>query len=133
MSDSPQSILIAEDNRVMAGVVRFNLERAGYKVVVAVNGREAFEQTKQQRFDLIITDYQMPEMSGEELCQAVRTLPEYSSVPIMMCSAKGLELDRDTLKERYGVQKLLFKPFSPKELVQSATELLALTSSVATT
>lgn len=125
MTDASPSILIAEDNRVMADVVRFNLTRAGYRVTIAHNGKAALESATSQKFDFVITDYQMPEMSGEDLCRELRNLDAYQSTPIVMCSAKGFELDKHTMRAKYGIERFLHKPFSPKELVQMISELLA--------
>jgi CheY-like chemotaxis protein len=114
------SVLVAEDDRVMSDVVRFNLERAGYQVTVARNGTEAWGLLQSRHFDLLITDYQMPGMNGGDLCRAVRThLPE-SHLPIIFVSARGLELNVTQMKEELGIETLLFKPFSPRELVETA-------------
>jgi CheY-like chemotaxis protein len=118
-------ILIAEDNVAMAQVLRFNLERAGYTVCVASDGRQALESAQEQHFDLVITDYQMPGMTGEELCRGLRELPEYRSTPVMMCTAKEFELDATYLSESLGVNNLIQKPFSPRQVVEQATALLS--------
>ncbi len=118
------SILIAEDNRVMADVVRFNLVRAGFDVVVAGDGRAALEVAKKQQFDLVITDYQMPRMSGEVLCAELRKLANYQDIPFILCSAKGFELDVEALRSKYGIERVLLKPFSPREVVAVVEERL---------
>jgi CheY-like chemotaxis protein len=125
------SVLVAEDDRVISDVVRFILERAGYRITVARNGTEAWGLLQSRHFDLLITDYRMPGMNGEELCLAVRThLPE-SRLPIIFVSARGLELNVAQMKEELGIETLLFKPFSPRELIETAgtcrrkTELLS--------
>lgn len=118
------SILIAEDNRVMADVVRFNLVRAGYEVVVADDGLAALEIAKTRTFDLVITDSQMPRMKGEEFCAELRKLPSYQDVPLIMCSAKGFELSAERLKEQYGIERVLLKPFSPREVLAVVGERL---------
>ena len=98
MPDLP-SILIAEDNRVMADVLRFNLARSGFSVTVASNGLVAVELLQAGAFDLVISDYQMPGMNGEELCRWMRSDPRYRTGPVLMCSAKGYELDASRLQE----------------------------------
>ena len=117
-------VLIAEDNRVMADVIRFNLQRAGYDVYVAPDGRDAARAAAEQSYDFVMTDYQMPGMTGEEFCRSLRSLPGYADVPILMCSAKGYELDTMRLKEELGITRVLFKPFSPKEIVAIIQEAL---------
>ncbi len=117
MAGDKKKILVAEDNRVMSDVIRFNLEQAGFDVTVASNGRRAADLMETGQFDLLITDYQMPEMSGEELCRHIRQDQQHADVPILLCSAKGYELDLTQLAEELKIAKVLFKPFSPTELV----------------
>jgi len=116
--------LVVEDNRVMADVVRFNLSRAGMDVEVAFNGRAALDAFNAAEFDLVITDYQMPEMSGEELCRAIREGNHNTLVPILLVSAKGYELDIESLVQQYSLSRVLFKPFSPRDIVETARSLV---------
>lgn len=124
MVNEGHSILVAEDNRVLSDVLRFNLERAGFEVDVAENGRVAIERLQERTFDLLITDHQMPEMDGERLCAAVREELHIEHMPIVMCSAKGLELDASELREKYQVTQVIFKPFSMREIVTLAESLI---------
>lgn len=117
MTSDKKKILVVEDNRIMSDVIRFNLERAGFDVSVCGNGRQAVELLDCERFDVIITDYQMPIMDGEELCRHVRQDLRHADVPIFMISAKGFELDVVRLTEELSLSKILSKPFSPKEVV----------------
>lgn len=116
--------LVVEDNRVMADVVRFNLTRAGIDVEVACNGRAALDTFNAGSFDLVITDYQMPEMSGEELCHAIRSGTHNARVPILLVSAKGYELDIQSLVDRLSLSRVLLKPFSPRDIVETARSLI---------
>lgn len=115
---SDPCILIAEDNRVMADVARFNLERAGFHVVVAENGELALQAAQQQHFDLVISDYQMPKMCGEDLLKSLRELPEYSETPFFLCTAKGYELNLQKIRESIRVIEFVNKPFSPMAIVK---------------
>ena len=120
-------ILIAEDNLVMAHVLQFNLERAGFDVHAAGDGALALEAALDGSFDVIITDYQMPRMNGEELVRQLRTHPEYTDTPIVLCSAKGYEINTEQLKRDLGIAEVVYKPFSPAqivELIQSLTSIL---------
>ncbi|QDU40134.1 Alkaline phosphatase synthesis transcriptional regulatory protein PhoP [Maioricimonas rarisocia] len=117
-------VLVVEDNRVMADVVRFNLTRADMDVKVAFNGRAALAAFNAGQFDLVITDYQMPEMSGEELCRAIRGGEHNALVPILLVSAKGYELDIQGLVEEFSLSRVLFKPFSPRDVVETARSLV---------
>lgn len=118
-------VLIAEDNRALADVTRFNLTRAGFNVTVARNGKEAQEHLQRAEFDCLVTDYQMPLMNGEELCRWIRTQSTLSELPIVLLSAKGLEVDQERMRLELGVRAFLFKPFSPRELAETVSERLA--------
>jgi DNA-binding response OmpR family regulator len=125
MLENSRRILIAEDNKVLADVLRFNLQRAGFQVVVANNGLLAIEQLKLATFDLLITDFQMPIVDGEELCKTVRLQLHIDKMPILICSAKGYEIDIARLTAQYGVSQVIFKPFSMREIVALSEELTA--------
>ncbi len=118
-------ILVAEDNRVLADVLRFNLQRAGFEVTIANNGFVAIELLKQSDFQLLITDYQMPIVDGEELCKAVREQLHIERMPIIMCSAKGYEIDIERLKTHYRISRVILKPFSMREIVSLSQVLTA--------
>ena len=113
---NPRRVLIAEDNVVLGDVIRFNLQRAGYVVTLARNGIDALRMLAAEPFDILVTDFEMPGIDGGELCNRVRTELNLDSIRIVMCSAKGLELDRDELKTRLCLEAILFKPFSVREL-----------------
>jgi CheY-like chemotaxis protein len=117
-------ILVAEDNAALAAVVRFHLERAGLQVDLARNGREAWNLLQSQRYAMVITDQQMPEMSGTEICGLMRADPRLASVPVLMLTAKSLELEASRLREELGVRKVLPKPFSVSELTETVRSLL---------
>ena len=125
MNSSAQRVLVAEDSRVLANVLRFNLSRAGFDVTVAGNGVIAFQHLQHESFDLLITDYQMPQMNGEELCQAVREQLRIEHLPILICTAKGLEIDIEQMQSRYGIVQVIHKPFSMQEITHLVRTLTA--------
>jgi len=114
-----QRILVADDDDVSRLMVQFQLTRAGCEVVVAGNGREALSQLKSSDFDILITDEQMPVVSGRELCKLVRSDPRLVGMPIIMVTSKCLEFDVGMLREELGLIEVLPKPFSPRELLKS--------------
>ena len=118
-------ILIAEDNVVMSHVLRFNLTRTGKQVIVAENGAVALQAARREKFDLVISDYQMPVMNGLEFCRQLRKLNAYCDVPVILCSAKGYEIDEARLRDELGIAAFVFKPFSPREITELVDELLA--------
>ena len=125
MNDHPQKILIVEDNRAMNRVVTVVLEQCGYEVSCAYDGETGWEATQQNRFDLIITDQQMPRLRGQELCERLRATEEYRTVPILMLTAKGMELDLGSLKNDLGINQIFAKPFSPLAIARAVEQELA--------
>lgn len=131
MLSESKRILVADDNRVMLNIVRFNLDRAGFAVTVARDGREAWELAQGEGFDLLITDYQMPGINGEELSRRLKQDASLGNVPIIMLSAKGLEVDLSRLQEELGLYQVIFKPFSPSRLVATVQACLGVQAGVA--
>jgi CheY-like chemotaxis protein len=121
-------ILVAEDNVALAHVVRFHLERAGFCVTIARNGREAWDFLQIGSFDLLVTDQQMPEVSGCDLCKSMRQDHRFSGMPIVMLTAKGLEIEQQWLREELGVRQVLPKPFSVIQLTETIVDCLSATS-----
>lgn len=132
MSKSGRRILVVEDNAALASVLRFNLQRAGFDVTTARNGRVAWESVQENAFDLIVTDQQMPEMSGCEFCRKLRTIDEFLHTPVIMLTAKGMELELPRLKVELGIAATFLKPFSPSEIVKAVEDQLEAVSGLAT-
>jgi DNA-binding response OmpR family regulator len=124
MHMSPGRIIVAEDNRILQDVIRFNLARAGYEVLTASDGVEALELIRAHQIDMLVTDCQMPRMSGIELVTALRSDPRVSHMPVLFCTAKGFEIDPKTLDE-LNLPQVVCKPFSPAELIQRVGVMLA--------
>lgn len=116
--------LIVDDNVALARVTQFALDGAGFETQTACNGREALELAGNSQFDVVITDQQMPEMTGVELCRELRGLEEYADCPIILLTAKGLELELSRLREELDINSTFPKPFSPKAVVKKVNELL---------
>lgn len=124
MTDNRSSVLIVEDNRAMAQVLRFNFERAGFATEIAFDGLQAVRQLEERSFDLVITDLQMPAMDGAELCRHVRKVMQLTELPIILCSAKGMEIDAAHLVVEFDVSHVFYKPISPQTIVAFARRLL---------
>ncbi|MCA9051114.1 MAG: response regulator [Planctomycetaceae bacterium] len=117
-------ILVAEDNRVMGNVIRFNLERSGFEVVLVHDGGSALKRLEVESFDMVITDYQMPNASGDDLCRYVRFDSPHRDIPVVLVSAKGMELQAADLVSPQRFSKVIYKPFSPLEIVKVANDVL---------
>ncbi|HEY8018301.1 MAG TPA: response regulator transcription factor [Actinomycetota bacterium] len=112
-SEPVPKILIVEDEPSLADSVRYNLEREGYEVSIATDGRAAIDVFRSERPALVILDLMLPEVSGLDVC---RTIRDESDVPIIMVTAKDSEADKVTGLE-LGADDYVTKPFSVRELV----------------
>jgi two-component system response regulator RegX3 len=106
-------ILIVEDEQSLADSVRYNLEREGYAVTIAGDGRRALERFRAESPALVILDLMLPELSGLDVCKAIRA---ESDVPIIIVTAKDAEADKVTGLE-LGADDYVTKPFSVRELI----------------
>jgi CheY-like chemotaxis protein len=123
MADTRRA-LIVDDNVALARVTQFALDGAGLETQTAGNGQEALELALESQFDIVITDQQMPKMTGVELCRELRRRAEYADCPIILLTAKGLELELPRLREELGIDATFPKPFSPTAIVKKVNELL---------
>jgi len=118
-----KTILVADDETHILHVVSLKLRNAGFLVITARDGQEALEMAQMEKPHLIITDYHMPQLSGLELCQRLKQDPATSSIPAIMLTARGYQLDpADT--QQSGILCMLSKPFSPRQLLTTVNEVL---------
>ena len=114
MSVNPR-ILVVEDDDALGTLLRYNLEREGFEVALAVDGEDALIQSDEALPDLVVLDWMLPKVSGIEVCRRLRQRPQSRNVPIIMLTARGEESDRirglDT-----GADDYLVKPFAVTEL-----------------
>lgn len=116
-------VLIVDDEPAQRELLKYNIEKAGFLVVVANNGRDAIEKIEEEEPDLVVLDWMMPEASGIEVCREMRSRAETRLLPIIMLSARGEEGDR-SLGLDAGADDYIAKPFSPRELVARIKALL---------
>ena len=113
---SEPAVLIVEDEAALATLLRYNLEREGYRVFEAGDGEEALLVADETQPDLVILDWMLPQLSGIEVCRRMRTRGHLRNTPIIMLTARGEEPDRirglDT-----GADDYIVKPFSMSELL----------------
>jgi two-component system, OmpR family, response regulator RegX3 len=113
MATNDVRILLVEDEESLAESVRYSLEREGFGVIVAADGRRAIERFRAEHPSLVILDLMLPEMSGFDVCRMIR---QESNVPILVVTAKDSEADKVTGLE-LGADDYVTKPFSMRELV----------------
>jgi two-component system phosphate regulon response regulator PhoB len=113
---SKPTVLVAEDESALVTLLRYNLEREGYRVLEARDGEETLLVAAEEQPDLVVLDWMLPQLSGIEVCRRLRGRQETRNVPIIMLTARGEESDRirglDT-----GADDYLTKPFSMTELL----------------
>src|SRR3954463_14075798 len=113
---SKPNILVAEDESALITLLRYNLEREGYRVLEARDGEEALLIASEEQPDVVLLDWMLPQLSGIEVCRRLRSRQETRNVPILMLTARGEETDRvrglDT-----GADDYITKPFSMTELL----------------
>jgi two-component system phosphate regulon response regulator PhoB len=110
------SVLIVEDEAAIVTMLRYNLEREGFRVYTTGDGGEAITMVKEYRPDIIVLDWMLPSKTGVEICRELRWNNDTKNIPIIMLSARGEEGDRIRGLDA-GADDYMVKPFSPSELV----------------
>ncbi|WP_079710121.1 response regulator YycF [Paraliobacillus ryukyuensis] len=108
-----QKILVVDDEKPIADILKFNLEKEGYEVVCAYDGDEAIRLTDQENPDLLLLDIMLPNRDGNEVCREVR---KNHNMPIIMLTAKDSEIDK-VLGLELGADDYVTKPFSNREVI----------------
>ena len=116
-------ILIVEDEEPLAELLRYNLEKEGFRSKVATTGEEALARLDVELPDLAIVDWMLPERSGIEVCRTIRVRQDTRTLPIIMLTARGEEGDR-VLGMEAGADDYVVKPYSPREMVARVNALL---------
>lgn len=123
MSGAPKRILVVDDEAHITHVVALKLRNAGFEVETAADGEEAMDIARERTPDLVITDLQMPYVSGLQLCERLRSTPATSAVPAIMLTARGHALaDSDLAKT--NIRLVLSKPFSPRQVLEQVNAIL---------
>jgi two-component system chemotaxis response regulator CheY len=124
MSESRQRVLVVEDSATMRGFVTAALESSGpFSVTQAESGFHALKILPRARYDLIITDINMPDINGLELVRFIRESEAHKTTPLIIISTDGREADRDR-GMKLGANAYLTKPFEPDQLLAIVRGLL---------
>ena len=118
-----RKVLVVDDEFHIVQVVSIKLKNNGFDVVTAENGSDGYELASETLPDIIVSDYQMPIMSGVEMIQKLRQNPETAHIPVIMLTARGFAIEDDQ-KEQLKVSACLSKPFSPREVLQTIEDVL---------
>lgn len=117
------SVLVVDDEESISTVIKYNLQKEGYRVQTASDGEEALAIAQSNKPDLVLLDWMLPSMSGVEICRKLRENPDTANIPIIMVSAKAEEFDRITGLDK-GADDYVIKPFSPAELIARIKAIL---------
>jgi len=120
---SRPTVMVVEDEADIRELLRYNLEREGFAVEEAGEGAEALKMIERRVPELLILDLMLPGMPGLEICRKLRGAPATASLPILILTAKGEEVDR-VLGLEMGADDYVVKPFSPRELLARIKGLL---------
>jgi CheY-like chemotaxis protein len=121
---SGQTILVADDETHILNVLTIKLRNAGFNVIAAEDGETALALVCEHMPDLVVTDYQMPGLSGVELLSKLRCKEETRHIPALLLTARGFSVsERDRLAG--NIQEVIAKPFSPREVLACANEVLS--------
>ena len=111
-----QTVLVVEDETDLADLIAFNLEKEGFRPLIAHDGQSALLEARNSKPDLILLDLMLPGMMGTELCRILKGSPETARIPVVMLTAKGEEIDR-VVGFEVGADDYVVKPFSTRELM----------------
>ncbi len=130
MSDEKAlKVLVVDDEIHIVQVVAIKLRNNGFDVITCENGAQALKIASKAKPNVIVTDFQMPVMTGLELVENLRKQPDTAEIPVIMLTARGFAIE-DRQKEELNISVCLSKPFSPRELLQSVEEVLKETVAV---
>ena len=116
-------VLVVDDSATIRKFVSVSLGMQGFQVVTACDGMDALEKLPTAKFDLVITDLNMPNMDGFGLIRALRDNPEYREIPVVILTSLGDEANRD-LGTRLGVMSYILKPFSLEKIRYEVSKYL---------
>ncbi|RME68033.1 MAG: response regulator [Nitrospirae bacterium] len=116
-----KKVIVIDDEPFILMMIEDKFTRAGLEVITLRESVNAVEIIRRERPDLVILDWMMPEVSGIEVCQNLKSDPELSHIPVFMLTAKGQEED-ERLGLKSGADRYITKPFSPKTLLEEVLE-----------
>ena len=125
-----QTILIIEDEKDLAELLAFNLEKEGYRTVIALDGTEGLETANRLLPDLVLLDLMLPGMLGTDVCKSLKKSASTARIPVIMLTAKGEEIDK-VVGFEVGAEDYVVKPFSTRELLLRVKAVLRRTATEA--
>ena len=118
-----EKILVVDDESSIRELIKYNLEKEGFRIVESGDGQQAVQLAKNSKPDLVVLDLMLPGMDGLEICRTLKSQRETTAIPIIMVTAKNEEIDK-IIGLELGADDYLTKPFSPRELVARVKAVL---------
>ena len=118
-----KKVLVVDDEIHIVHVVAVKLRNNGFEVITAENGADAFEIACEEKPDIIVTDFQMPIMTGPEFVEKLRQTEQTKNIPVIMLTARSFSIEQE-LQRQLKISELLSKPFSPRELLRIIEDVL---------
>ncbi len=118
-----KQVLAVDDSASVRQMVSFTLRNAGYGVTEAVDGQQGLEKARQEKFDLVITDLNMPQMDGIEMIMGMRKLTAYSFTPILMLTTES-QAEKKDAGRKAGATGWIVKPFQTEQLIAVVQKLV---------
>lgn len=118
-----RKVLVVDDEIHIVHVVAIKLRNNGYEVIAADNGAEGLKLALAEKPDIIVTDYQMPVMTGIELVEQLRQNEDTKDTPVIILTARSFAIPQHQ-QDKLGISGCLSKPFSPKELLGNIEDIL---------
>ena len=115
--------MVADDEAHIRHVLSMKLASEGFEVLTAADGEEALELCRSEHPDMLITDFQMPYLSGLDLCRQLRADEQTRGIPALMLTARGFGIGPEEMAEG-GIAAVLAKPFSPRQVLAKVKELI---------
>jgi CheY-like chemotaxis protein len=117
-------VLAVEDNPAFLGVIAWSLRKAGLEVTTAENGLEGWKYLQENEVDLVVTDFNMPEMTGGDLCAKMGEDPRHRGTPVILMTALAERCEREHCVESLELTAIITKPFSPRRVISEVLRLL---------
>ena len=117
------SILVVDDSPSLRQMLQIILQNSDHEVLCAEDGKRALEMVSEVQFDLILSDFNMPQLSGPEFIVLLRQLPQYRFTPVLLLTTETDE-DKKQIGRSAGASRWLKKPFDPEQLVLTVNSLL---------
>jgi len=117
------NVLLVEDEKSIVTLIKYNLEKEGFKVFCAETGEEALKIIKEKTFDVVILDWMLPDVSGIEVCRQIKKDKKLKNIPVLILTAKG-EPDDKIKGLEVGADDYVTKPFNNKELLLRIKSLI---------